>query len=180
VGVVYHDGSTGRFIAAPLPGEDFSTKDGFEVLEMDLDDWERFIQQTDHVNVLASVRDEHGNVAKALVRKSERQVDSGIKWSVHRRDHFRCRYCGEDKLPLTVDHLVLWEEGGPTTDANLVSCCKKCNRTRGNTPYHAWLKSAFYKKVSQRIPPMIQEQNERLAGTLAAIPIHPLKGNRKR
>ena len=99
---------------------------------------------------------------------------------MYRRDHYRCRYCGANDVPLTVDHLVLWEEGGPSTEENLVSACKDCNKTRGNTPYHLWLRDSYYKRVSANLPPMIQEANERIAHTLDGIKTHPLKGNRSR
>ena len=180
-GVIYQDGS-GNFIAAPLPGE---TLDGHwwedtGVLEMDLSEWQTFIQQTDRVEVMALVKDEHGEVGKALVRKSARQISQNVSWAVYRRDHFRCRYCAANDVPLTVDHLVLWEEGGPSIEANLVAACKKCNRTRGDMPYAQWLRSPEYHKVSANLPGMILDKNDALLATLAAVPRHPLKGNRKR
>jgi|APSaa5957512622_1039677.scaffolds.fasta_scaffold33603_2 hypothetical protein len=188
-GVVYQ--GDGKMLFLSMPGEHafmgsppgcIQPNDGSEVhvLDMALEDWERFIQQTDRVNVMANVVDEHGKVGKALVMKSARQISQNISWAVYRRDHFRCRYCGANDVPLTVDHLVLWEEGGPSTEENLVAACKKCNRTRGDQPYSQWLKSPYYRKVSQGIPPMVQERNEDLVGVLPRIPRHPQKGKRGR
>jgi hypothetical protein len=175
-GVIYQGEET-AFLAL-FPGE--THPETLHHLDMDLEDWERFIQQTDRVDVMALVKDEHGKVGKAVVRKSARQISQNTSWAVYRRAHYRCRYCGTNDVPLTVDHLVTWEEGGPSTEANLVASCKKCNRMRGNLDYAAWLRHPYYKKVSSGIPPMIQEQNERLVHTLAAIPRHPLKGKRSR
>tara|TARA_R110000824_G_scaffold68263_6_gene176733 strand:+ start:1023 stop:1649 length:627 start_codon:yes stop_codon:yes gene_type:complete len=190
VGVVYQ--GDGKLLLLPFPGESdtFSQSppgcvqagegSSIDILAMDLGEWQRFIQQTDRVEVMAKVVDEHGVVGKSIVRKSSRQISQNVSWAVYRRDHYRCRYCGTNDVPLTVDHLVLWTEGGPSTEDNLLSACKKCNRKRGETPYHVWIRSAYYRKVSRGIPPMIQEANENLAPTLARIPRHPLKGQRKR
>lgn len=177
VGMLYADRDT--VYTALLPGSDLEGLTA-EALDMDLPDWERFIQQTDRLEVRALVKDEHGTVGKAIVRKSARQISQNISWSVFRRDHYRCRYCGRNTVPLTVDHLVLWEDGGPSIEANLVAACKKCNKTRGRMEYGEWLRSRYYKKISAGLPPMIQEDNERLLGTLGAIPRHPLGGARKR
>jgi len=183
-GVVYSDGASGKYLVAPLPGESDAMFDKgwerFESLEMDLPDWEKFIQQTDRVEVMALVKDEHGDVGKAIVRKSARQISQNVSWAVYRRDFFRCSYCSANDVPLTVDHLVLWEEGGPSIMENLATACKKCNRTRGEMPYAQWLRSPEYRKVSANLPGMILDRNEALVGTLAGIPRHPLKGKRKR
>ena len=178
-GAIYTDGK-GGFLALPLPGSDFYLDQMSQVLQMDLEDWQVFVRQTDLVEIPALVAQPDGKTARVIVRKTTRQISQNVSWAVYRRDFVRCRYCGCNDVPLTVDHLVLWEEGGPSTEANLVAACKKCNNTRGNTPYAEWLKSRYYKRVSQNLPPMVQEANEMLAHTLAAIPRHPLKGKRSR
>jgi hypothetical protein len=179
VGAIYTDGK-GGFLALPLPGEDYEPGQPTEALTMDLADWQTFVHQTDLVEIPALVAQPDGKTARILVRKTARQISQNVSWAVYRRDFIRCRYCGCNDVPLTVDHLVLWEDGGPSTEANLVAACKKCNNTRGNTPYAEWLRSRYYQRVSQNLPPMVQEANEKLAHTLAAIPRHPLKGKRKR
>ncbi|GAG09150.1 unnamed protein product, partial [marine sediment metagenome] len=83
---------------------------------------------------------------------------------------YKCRYCGRDDVPLTVDHLVLWEDGGPSIEENLVSACRKCNKKRGNTEYSDWLQHPYYLKVSAALLPCHQEKNEKLAPTLPGIP----------
>ena len=69
-------------------------------------------------------------------------------WEVFRRDNYTCRYCGNKQVPMTVDHVVLWEEGGPSIVKNLICSCKKCNNTRGNMQYEDWLESDGYKDRS--------------------------------
>jgi hypothetical protein len=139
-------------------------------LQMDKDDWDRFIRQTDLMETEMIAKGADGQLTKTIIRKSQRQVDQNVSWKVFKRDNYACRYCGNESTPLTVDHLVLWEEGGPTTEENLVSACRKCNRTRGNLHYDEWLKHPYYVKVSQNIHEFRRDQNRKLAGTLNAIP----------
>jgi hypothetical protein len=141
-----------------------------DVLEMTLPEWERFIRQADVLDVEALVRRPDGAVVKAIVRKSQRQVEQGVSWAIFRRDGYRCRYCGRNDVPLTVDHLVLWEEGGPSTVENLFSSCRKCNKVRGNTPYAEWLKHPYYSKVSQNLSAEVVAANAAISKTLETIP----------
>ncbi len=140
-----------------------------EVLSMDVPDWEAFLRQTDlmETEVLAKAKD--GTLVKAIIRKSTRQVDQSVSWKVFERDDFRCRYCHR-RGPMTVDHLVRWEEGGPSIEANLLSACRKCNRTRGDMPYADWLNSPYYKNVSSFLPLPVLEANRLVAETLPSIP----------
>lgn len=133
------------------------------------EDWKKIIRQTDllETQILA---DDKGKLKKTIIRKSTRQIEQRICWEVYHRDHYHCRYCGAGGVPLTVDHLVLWEEGGPTIPENLVACCRRCNRTRGRTQYADWLQSKYYREVSQNLPADIQWRNEDVASTLDKIP----------
>jgi hypothetical protein len=47
-----------------------------------------------------------------------------------------CIYCGEDNLPRALDRID--NSKGHTFD-NVNSCCSRCNYTRANMPYLAWL-----------------------------------------
>lgn len=143
------------------------------ILDMDLADWTRFIRQTDLLETeIMAHADENGNrkLAKAIIRKSQRQISQGVSWAVYKRDGYRCRYCGAEGIPMTVDHLVLWEEGGPSIEANLVAACRKCNKVRGDTPYEEWLKHPYYRKVSKPLTFAQIEANHALLATLDAIP----------
>ena len=137
---------------------------------MDLEDWRTFIRQTDHLEMEVIAPDQDGKIVKAILRKSQRQVDQGTSWEVYDRDGYRCRYCGKNGIPMTVDHLVLWEEGGPATPENLVTCCRKCNKKRGNMQYKDWLQSPYYKKVSRGLIIAAIEANEAVLKTLPGIP----------
>lgn len=141
-----------------------------QVLDMDHEDWKIFLRQTDilEAKVLAEASD--GKLAKIILRKSARQISQQVSWNVFRRDGYRCRYCGRDDVPLTVDHLVLWEEGGPSIERNLVAACKKCNKTRGNTPYAQWLLHRRYLQTSKNLEPSVRFDNEAMVGALDDIP----------
>jgi hypothetical protein len=146
--------------------------DALEVREMNMspDEWQAFLRQTDIMETEILAKDKSGGLVKAIVRKSSRQIDQNVSWRVYRRDGYACRYCGKDDVPLTVDHLVRWEEGGPSIDANLLSSCRKCNRTRGDQHYDDWLRSGYYKKVSSGLTPRVLEANAAIAFTLESIP----------
>lgn len=177
VGALYADKD--RQYMVWLPGE----TGGLPVKDvvLDRDEWEKFLRQTDLVEVEALVRDpDTKQIGKAIIRKSERQISQQASWEVYRRDEFKCRYCGADTVPLTVDHLVTWESGGPSTPENLVACCRKCNSARGETPYADWLMDPYYKRVSANLPYQTKFANQALVATLANIPVSVRVGKRQR
>lgn len=132
--------------------------------------WSKLIRQTDlvEVEVLANASD--STLAKVVLRKSTRQINQRTSWAVWRRDGYACRYCGVADQPLTVDHLVTWEDGGPSTEDNLLSSCSHCNAQRGNQEYAAWLESPYYYKKSQGISKATDKANRDLVDTLGSIP----------
>ena len=140
------------------------------LLEMSSEDWERFLRQTDLMETEVLVQAKDGTTTKAILRKSARQIDQATSWRVFRRDDYTCRYCGRDDAPLTVDHLVLWEEGGPSTEDNMVSCCKKCNRRRGNTQFAEWLRDPYFLQISSGLTRSQHETLRELVPKLASIP----------
>ena len=186
VGALFADSENIYFVTLPGTLEE-SQVDALDAdvqghhLALTLDEWQDFLRQTDLVEVEALVRDPAtGKVGKAIVRKCQRQVSQHTSWTVYRRDGFQCRYCGADDVPLTVDHLVTWEAGGPSIPENLVAACRKCNGARGDTPYADWLNSPYYRKVSQGIDHKTRFANQALVPTLANISITPLKPGKKR
>lgn len=167
VGAIYADGLD-QFYLCYFPWETPTEEE--EMLSMTLTEWTQFLQQTDRLEVMAKVVDEDGKVMKAMVRKSQRQISQAVSWAVYKRDGYRCRYCNKDGIPLTVDHLVLWEEGGPSIEANLVAACRKCNKVRGNKPYNEWLLHPHYRRVSRFLSHDQRTANAALATTLDSIP----------
>ena len=166
VGCVY--AGKGRALVAMLPGEQGELP-VLETLDMDQADWERLVLQTDLLETEVSAQEKDGTISKVIARKSARQVGQGVSWNVYRRDAFLCRYCG-GAHPLTVDHVICWENFGPSTEANLLASCRRCNRTRGNTPYEEWLTHPYYLKVSEGLTDLQKHANISLAATLGSIP----------
>ncbi len=143
-----------------LPGEYISTPLK-ELTSMTNEDWKVFIKQTDDVNVEVKIGPE-----KAIMRKSLRAIDQNISWAVYKRDGFLCRYCNSTGIPLTVDHVDLWENGGATVAENLLTACKKCNKNRGNMEYGDWLQSSQYLVASKGLDQAELDANSQVLQTL--------------
>jgi len=178
-GVILTDYENKETYMCPLPGEDIHIR--LNTLNMDHEDWKKFIQQSDlqEIEVMASV---NGKMKKIIARKTERQISAGVSWNVFKRDNYTCRYCGKDDVPLTVDHLVLWKNGGPSIEENLVSSCKKCNKTRGDIEYADWLESDKYLELSKNLSLDVKRFNKFLVETLKHIPVRlhiPSRGKKK-
>lgn len=140
--------------------EDMSDDAEHKILALSSLDWEKVIRQTDllETEVLAKAPD--GKLCKVLMRKSTRQIEQGVSWKVYHRDGYACRYCGIQGVPMTVDHApVLWEDGGPSIEDNLITACRKCNKTRGNLKFGDWLKSSYYLAKSKNLPEEIRQLN---------------------
>ena len=168
-GVIF-DGPQHQYLV-PFPNcGGFDAGDLVEV-DLRLDEWTALLRQSDTMETEILQQAADGvTVVKAMVRKCERLIAGQVAWNVYRRDGFKCRYCGRDDAPLTVDHLVLWEEGGPSTETNLVSACKKCNKARGRTPYAEWLQSPRYYRGAAGLSLTVRQANEDLVATLDNIP----------
>lgn len=130
-----------------------------KVMPLTLEEWEKLMRQVDVLEVEMFAQDPTG-LTKVIVRKSQRQIDNRMQWAVFKRDNYTCRYCGRDGIPLTVDHVITWEEGGPTIIDNLVTACRSCNSDRGTIPYIEWIKSHAYRKRSEGLPYAIKHLNE--------------------
>ena len=58
-------------------------------------------------------------------------MTSSLRYSVLRRDQFRCQICGAsaaDGVKLEVDHIMPISKGGKTEMNNLRTLCERCNR----------------------------------------------------
>lgn len=177
-GVVYEDRGSIYVLPLPATADRGFEKNVHQVL-LDREDWEALIRQSDLVETEVLAQGKDGKLYKALVRKCARQISTNVSWAVYRRDGYACRYCGADDVPLTVDHLVLWESGGPSTEANLVASCKLCNNIRGNMEYEEWLQSHRYLKLSRALTPAQREANVSLIATLPHIERRYHKGKRR-
>ena len=166
-GVIYADDEVVHLCMFPdEPMEDRQVR----VLELNQEDWKAVIRQTDLLETEILQKASDGKLTKAVVRKSARQIEQGVSWAVFRRDGFSCRHCGNDNTPLTVDHVITWEDGGPSTEENLLASCRKCNKARGRMPYGEWLDSQYYRKKSKMLSNYTQAANAQLRLELHNIP----------
>jgi hypothetical protein len=88
--------------------------------------------------------------AVARTKKFFKINDYGVNFSrknILIRDNYTCQYCGVifDTNELTYDHVIpksIWPgSDSPTNWTNIVTCCVKCNRKKGNkTPAQAKMK----------------------------------------
>jgi hypothetical protein len=138
------------------------------ILRLSVDEWKIFLRQSDLLETEILVRDDN-KFKKAIVRKSARIIDAQLQWRVFQRDGYKCRYCGRTGLPLTVDHVDLWEDGGATTEENLLSACKKCNKKRGNISYPDWIKSPDYARMSRQLSAEVQKDNLSIVSQMADL-----------
>ncbi len=164
-GALWQDEKTTYLVL--LPNETIDNTE-LVVLPMDVPEWERFIRQTDILET-EILRDDGTGIIKQLVRKSQRQIDNRVQWTVFKRDGYRCRYCGTEGVPLTVDHCKTWESGGATVEMNLLSACKRCNRIRGNMPYENWLESPAYKSLSKDLSTENKDKNNQILASIAYL-----------
>ena len=182
IGALFSDDKNGHINALILPNE---TGVGLKSVNwqngMTVEDWQALQRQTDSVPTEALVKEGNKPAGKAIIMKAQRQVSQIVSWNVYRRDDFRCRYCAFEG-PLTVDHLITWESGGPSIEENLLTACRNCNGIRGETPYAEWLNSSDYKKRSRKLSHAQQFANQALIPTLNFIPVSPhvIKGKKRK
>lgn len=155
-GVIWAGKGINFITPGPNSQEQFSN---IKLLKLNIDEWQKVLRQTDLLETEMFTPDENGKIVKTLYRKSQRQIDNAIQWAVFQRDGWSCLYCGRTGVPLTVDHIILWEEGGPSTMENLVAACRRCNKERGNMHYEVWINSKRYQQLSANLPKKIKQSN---------------------
>lgn len=92
-------------------------------------EWNAILERSD--DPLVFERDSSG-VVKAIHRKARRIISAGIQWKVYHRDGYRCMFCGVLGQSLTCDHFVPMELGGSDDISNLLACCRRCNKAKGD------------------------------------------------
>ena len=76
---------------------------------------------------------------------------NGSKWirpekrlAIYLRDGMSYAYCGatvEDGIILSLDHIKPDSKGGCNHESNLITCCIRCNSSRGNRPLRTFCKA---------------------------------------
>jgi hypothetical protein len=77
-------------------------------------------------------------------RTNRAATHTGMNWirqekrlAIYLRDGLACAYCGdsvENGAKMTLDHVTPWSKGGSNEATNLVTCCLRCNSSRGTRP----------------------------------------------
>uniref|UniRef100_A0A6M3MCH7 Putative homing endonuclease n=1 Tax=viral metagenome TaxID=1070528 RepID=A0A6M3MCH7_9ZZZZ len=90
-------------------------------------------------------------MTKPRTHKPSANGTQGAKWirrekrlAIYLRDGMACCYCGaavEDGASLTLDHLKPRSKGGSHEASNLVTCCLKCNSSRGDRPVRTFARA---------------------------------------
>ena len=73
---------------------------------------------------------------KAVDEQDRREIRLGLRYTVLKRDNFKCVLCGTSPaltsgIQLHVDHILPFSKGGRTEIANLQTLCEGCNLGKG-------------------------------------------------
>ena len=87
------------------------------------------------LSALKEAQIEQSKVPKT--KKTSRNINLRMRWTILKRDNFCCRKCGrspakDPSIILHVDHIVAWSRGGETVIENLETLCEKCNLGKSN------------------------------------------------
>lgn len=108
----------------------------------------------EHVNATGENNDDDGSIEiaptvqpskfkefpsklKTPKKRTSRNINLKLRFTVLQMDNFRCRSCGASpaknpEVELHIDHIVPWSKGGETETANLQTLCSKCNLGKSN------------------------------------------------
>ncbi len=105
--------------------------DTAQVVRPSLEEWSEIIRASDDPKYFEL--DETGTI-KAVHRKVQRAISGAVQQQIWIRDGLRCMFCGRamGKVQLTIDHWVPLELGGSNFDNNLISCCRRDNKLKGD------------------------------------------------
>ena len=73
------------------------------------------------------------NRFKRRSRTGRNRIRKSIREDVYSRDDYTCQYCMKkpDRTVLSIDHVLPLALGGLDEITNYVTCCKECNRAKG-------------------------------------------------
>lgn len=90
-------------------------------------------------------------IATTAKANNSREKKQGMNWitqvkrlAIYLRDGLACAYCGAsiaEGAQLSLDHIQPYSKGGSNEAENLVTCCTRCNSSRGNRSVNVFVKS---------------------------------------
>lgn len=101
-------------------------------------------------------------------------IRSAKRLAIYLRDGMACVYCGvaieDGAFRFTLDHLKLYSQGGSNRATNLVTCCVRCNSSRGKRSWRSFAEDAatFLDLEPERIISFIQKTRRRKFNLAAA------------
>ena len=81
---------------------------------------------------------------RKIKNHGENWIRQEKRLAIYMRDGIACVYCDssvEEGVKLTLDHLKPYSKGGSNHESNLVTCCMKCNSSRGTRPVKTFCQS---------------------------------------
>ena len=75
-----------------------------------------------------------------LIELSPRNARKKFRQSIFESWEWKCAYCNKDLTidSATIDHIVPKFKGGHNVKSNMISCCAKCNRSKGSVLLEDW------------------------------------------
>jgi hypothetical protein len=101
-----------------------------------------------------------------MAERKRRPIGAKKRQEILQRDNYACRVCGRNPithpgLPLEVDHIVPFSEGGTDDVSNLQTLCLLCNRGKGST-------EALNKALDSDLRNLLDHINPDINKTIAA------------
>ena len=136
---------------------------------LDLDDWlnysEIILSENNNLSYIQTKTKRLIKPSIILMHNNHYQPRIEISFSrklIEIRDNNTCQYCGKklSRHNKTIDHVIPKSKGGQNTWENVVLCCRKCNRKKGDkTPEEANMKLINKPKKPKLIEMMIKKIN---------------------
>ena len=71
-------------------------------------------------------------VWEAICRVERGKVSNKMRFSIYKRDKYRCKKCKRNTNDLEIDHIIPISKGGKSTYDNLQTLCNRCNKKKGS------------------------------------------------
>lgn len=68
----------------------------------------------------------------SICRVERGKVSNKMRFSIYKRDEYKCRNCGKKTNDLEIDHIIPIAKGGKSIYSNLQTLCHKCNQEKGS------------------------------------------------
>lgn len=123
------------------PGADIIAQTA--TIKPSLEEWCEFFDRSDDPLIIQE--NEDGTI-KAILRKAQRSISGAIQQKIWYRDGWQCMYCGKSvpDVQLTIDHFIPLETLGEDDESNYLSCCRQCNKAKGNRQPLAFCNDKHY------------------------------------